>query len=238
MTNGRPIQDCRLPWVSMVISPKGSVQPCCFASQQVGNISTHTVQEVWNGAKMVRLRGSILAGYVDPICKGASCHYVRDTEKEFGAKSYDYRYELDTNVVVCDAGEMRHCVSGWAEAHDWGVWSDGPEAVLRLDLVGTLRPRFCLHVLCRGAGSEISPVRTVRVLLNGHALSIWRFQYPNETNQAVWKVAPVPPDAMISRQVEIRFLIDEPVSPQLWGINYGRLIGIGLSGFKVTALEG
>jgi hypothetical protein len=239
---GRPISNCNLPWRSMVIGPVGEVLACCFTHRPIGNLASQTVEEIWNGPKMVRLRGSIRDGYIDPICRNASCSFVQDTERAFGIESHDFRCNLNRVIRIRGDDAAKHCVFGWSPAEYWGIWSDGPVATLYLDLVGTFAQyascqkwgvRF--DALCRGACHAGSPTREVQIFVNGRNISIWRFSYPHESASSAWRALDIPGDLVVDGRLEIRFQIDEPQSALLWNANAGkRLLGIALSNIKVS----
>jgi MoaA/NifB/PqqE/SkfB family radical SAM enzyme len=228
----RPVRDCHQPWESLIVGPLGHVQPCCFASGSVGNLSDESIEEVWNGPAMVRLRRSIRDGYIDRTCRNAGCTFVRDTERAFGMDAYDFRCDLDTEISLCAGAQTDHCVSGWYPPEPWGVWSEGETALLVLDVpkrpVGDLQ----LFVLCRGAGYEHR--RTiVRVEVNDRETDCWHFCYPDSTEQSAWRTIDIPAETMAGNRIQVRFRIEAPVSPKLWGIDDGRLLGIAVSAMKL-----
>lgn len=150
----RPISDCHEPWEWLLVDSAGWVQPCCWASGRLGNLHEHTIEELWNGPDMVRLRGAIRDGFVDRICRGAGCSFVRDTEKAFGVEAYDYRCRVDEEISLRADGRTEHCVAGWSRPEKWGVWSDGHKATLLLDLDRRPSPDLRIELLCRGLATS------------------------------------------------------------------------------------
>lgn len=67
---------CWRMWQSAVITWDGKVVPCCFdkdAQHQLGNVSTHTFKEVWQGKAYKNFRESILKSRNEiEICKNCS----------------------------------------------------------------------------------------------------------------------------------------------------------------------
>jgi radical SAM protein with 4Fe4S-binding SPASM domain len=231
----RPICDCHQPWESLFVGPSGNVQPCCFTSVQIGNLNEQSIDDVWNGSTMARLRRSIRDGHIDPVCRNAGCKYVQDTEEAFGLDSYDFRCHLDTEINLCEAGRTDHCYSGWYAPEYWGIWSKGKEAILLLDCAQIPIADLQLDILCRGAGYE-DYCSAVRVEVNGHEVDCWQFYYPDSTEQSTWRTLDIPAELMQSNRIQVRFLIDAPVLPKLWGCDDGRLLGIGVSKVKVRRL--
>lgn len=230
----RPISDCHEPWEWLFIAPLGGARPCCFASREVGNLTEQTVDQIWNGPTMVRLRGAIRDGYVDRVCRNAGCWFVRETERTFGVDAYDYRCEIDTEVSLRKDGRPDHCVEGWWEPEDWGVWSKGEAATLLLDLAEKPSTDLQLEILCRAVGHERFPCSSVRLQVNGHELEHWEFRYPDSTEQSVWRGIHIPVDVVGTRRLEVRFLVEKPVSPSSWGKNDDeRILGVGLSALKL-----
>ena len=232
-TSRRPISECHEPWEWLFVAPLGGARPCCFASREIGNVRQQTVDQIWNGPTMVRLRGAIRDGYVDRVCRNAGCWFVRETERAFGVDAYDYRCEIDTQVNVRKDGRKDHCVDGWSEPEDWGVWSEGEVATLRLDLPEKPSGDLQLDFLCRAVGHERFPSSFVRVRVNGCDVERWEFRYPDSTEYSVWRTIDVRFGLIETRRLEVRFVIERPLSPRLWGRDDGRLLGVGLSALKI-----
>lgn len=64
---GRPSsRPCHFPWLGpLLIRYDGSVYPCCHAwrDEPVGHVSRHSLQEIWNGDAMAKLRLAHLEGH-------------------------------------------------------------------------------------------------------------------------------------------------------------------------------
>lgn len=237
-TPDRPIQNCSAPWEWLVVGPEGTTHPCCFAFSSVGSLAEESIEDIWNGEKLVRLRGAIAEGYIDPLCRRACCSYVNSTKKAFGLESYDFRCTPNETFFLTDKKDERFCFKGWFPAESWGVWSEGSEALLMIDVPPNVSSACSLKFLCRGAAHETSPRRRVLVSVNGAAAVEWIFVYPHETETSVWRTIDVPTAALRSnRRLEVKFSISEPVCPQSWGSEDGRMIGIGLSAFILEAVE-
>ncbi|NRA95039.1 MAG: SPASM domain-containing protein [Planctomycetes bacterium] len=57
--NGEPVASgCKYPWTMVVVRPDQKVIPCCLWSDAtiMGDLSTQTFEEIWNGAPYKRLR--------------------------------------------------------------------------------------------------------------------------------------------------------------------------------------
>ena len=58
-TNGEPIASgCKYPWTMVVVRPDQKVIPCCLWSEStiMGDLSSQTFEEIWNGVPYKRLR--------------------------------------------------------------------------------------------------------------------------------------------------------------------------------------
>jgi len=82
------VRDCRAPWEWALVSTDGDVRPCCFASGTVGNLNDAAFEEIWNGAEIQALRGDLLAGVVNRICRGAACKYVKNSTPAEAARGF------------------------------------------------------------------------------------------------------------------------------------------------------
>jgi hypothetical protein len=235
----RPIQDCSYPWLWLVIDSRGFARPCCHASANVGNINEQSIDEIWNGDLLIRLRGAIHDGHIDPICRHAACSFVRDTEATFGGEAYKYPCELGKKYIISDIGSgINFCSSGWSDPEYWGVWSDGEKATLDLAIATEEVTDLVLRVLCRGVGHKDHPSPEIRVEVNDQELDRWKFRYPDDTEEAsVWKAATIPARIAGGRHLEVRFVIEQPLSPALWMAEDLRQLGIGISALVVSRAE-
>ena len=231
----RPISECHFPWEWLLVDISGRARPCRWAARPVGHLKDQKIEDVWNGPDMIRLRGSIRDGYIDRVCRNASCHFVRDTEQAFGIDAYDFRIPLDAEVTVNDKSDIDYGVSGWSRPESWGRWTEGPEATLRFDLGKDFTGACQLHLRCRAAGHALSPERSVKVLVDDREIETWRFSYPDGVEKSDWKTLNIPADAIAHGKLEILLRIVDPVSPKSWGVDDGRMLGFGLSAIKASA---
>jgi hypothetical protein len=232
----RPIQDCHHPWKWLNIDVQGFAKPCCHATLALGNITEQSIEEIWNGDLLVRLRGAIRDGYIDPICRHAACTFVRDTEAAFGLEAYNFRCELDREYSISNIGSgSLFCSSGWSDPEYWGVWSDGKKATLDLDIPTNPSGDLGLKVLCRGAGNKNHTPSDIQVEVNGYQLDRWEFRHPESTEASVWKTTTIPAHISDRSRLEVCFLIERPMSPTLWCVEDARQLGIGISALVVSS---
>ncbi len=72
---------CRMLWRNLSVHADGKVSACCHDSEDeliVGDVSTgETLQEIWRGAALRRLRRLHLDGRIDqlPICQACRNWY-------------------------------------------------------------------------------------------------------------------------------------------------------------------
>jgi len=230
----RPIKECHLPWEWLVVDINGLARPCCWATKPIGNLKEQKIEDMWNGHEMVRLRGSIRDGYIDQVCQNAPCHFVRDTEQAFGVYAYDFRIPVDTEVMVNDKSEIANCVSGWSNPEPWGRWTEGQEAKLRFDLGDDFTGACRLQLFCRAAGHELSPERSIKALVGNREIESWLFSYPEEMEGTYWRSLDISADAISGGKIEVLLRIENPVSPRSWGVDDGRMLGLGVSAIKVS----
>lgn len=62
---------CMMPWVHMHFWPNGDAFPCCISdsSQPIGNTTTSSISEIWNGAPMQALRCNMRDGTASTECQ-------------------------------------------------------------------------------------------------------------------------------------------------------------------------
>jgi hypothetical protein len=188
--------------------------------------------EIWEGPTMIRLRASISNGYIDPICRGAACGFVRETERLFGADAY-FRCDFDKEYGLQAGGTTLVCTFGWSYPECWGVWSDGNKATLELDIQDKQSTDIKLHLLCRGVERDGYKSPVVRIQANGFDLKCSDFD-DALTDQFAWRSLTISSGISSGSRLEISFVIDGPLSPSLWGSPDGRQLGIAVSAFKLT----
>ena len=62
---------CVIPWVHLNITPQGKVRHCCVGTDYnnyAGDLSDNTIEEIFNGEYMQKLRLQMLAGEKPSIC--------------------------------------------------------------------------------------------------------------------------------------------------------------------------
>lgn len=76
---GQGLPPCRMPWSEITVLWDGTVVPCANHFEKInvlGNLRTHSLAEVWNGAAMQSLRRAHLHNQVSsvPVCASCSRH--------------------------------------------------------------------------------------------------------------------------------------------------------------------
>ena len=62
---------CAIPWMHLNFEPNGKVVPCCLTSHHnvfAGDLTTHTIDEIWNSDNMKHLRKEMINGKRPKIC--------------------------------------------------------------------------------------------------------------------------------------------------------------------------
>ena len=122
-----------------------------------------------------------------------------------------------------------YLLRGWASQEEWGVWTNGSEAVIGM------RPQFkertagdlLLTIEARGFVSPKHPRLAVEVFANGIKVAGWQLSLEVGAGELVARV----PRALVLEEGNLRvtFIIKNPISPKELGISddYRRL-GLGL----------
>jgi len=77
------------PFTGLATREDGAIQVCC-RSHPIGNITDHTLEEIWNNDTMRRIRSEVLSGHRPPEC--APCFNLEDQ----GVESLRQRHIKDT----------------------------------------------------------------------------------------------------------------------------------------------
>ena len=59
------------PWEKLTVWANGDVSPCCtFHGKNliIGNVNLETVDELWNGEKITKVRDQVASGKLNPVC--------------------------------------------------------------------------------------------------------------------------------------------------------------------------
>jgi radical SAM protein with 4Fe4S-binding SPASM domain len=69
---------CMMPWIHMHMWPAGTTYPCCMSDPDlpIGNTQTQSLQEIWNGPELRKMRLNMLSGEKSPECR--RCYELED----------------------------------------------------------------------------------------------------------------------------------------------------------------
>ncbi|MDA8092879.1 MAG: radical SAM/SPASM domain-containing protein [Betaproteobacteria bacterium] len=77
---------CDFPWRRMVVTWTGSVVPCCHdydVKMPLGDLRTQSLEEIWNGEKMLALRQELISGEIaNPVCRDCEHRYKNNPRDE------------------------------------------------------------------------------------------------------------------------------------------------------------
>lgn len=80
---------CRAPFVTLEFDPFGDVQACCAnALYPLGNVASHTIDQIWRGPRVEQLRTALRSGDLTLGC-GVCRHRIHDRGAELPLESYD-----------------------------------------------------------------------------------------------------------------------------------------------------
>ena len=92
-----PKSVCPIPWMHLNFEPNGKVVPCCLTSTHnyfAGDLTTQTIEEIWNSDNMKSLRVQMLKGEEPSICN--KCY---DREKVTGESGRYYHVKTFPEVL-------------------------------------------------------------------------------------------------------------------------------------------
>ena len=88
---------CAIPWTHLAFEPSGKVIPCCLTSTYeyfAGDLTTHSLEEIWNSDNMKSLRKQMINGEEPKIC--SKCF---DRERVTGESGRIYKNRDYPNVI-------------------------------------------------------------------------------------------------------------------------------------------
>ncbi len=82
-----PLSRCGIPWTHTYIRLDGKVNPCCYSSVVMGDLTTQSFEEIWNGSLYRSLRLSIVTGNFWKSCERAKCNWLEPgASEQYGAR--------------------------------------------------------------------------------------------------------------------------------------------------------
>lgn len=64
---GNPL--CRNPWEFFYVETQGSVNPCCFAGDNIGLLNKTDFSSIWNSSGYTKLRAGLVSGKIHSWCR-------------------------------------------------------------------------------------------------------------------------------------------------------------------------
>jgi hypothetical protein len=138
----------------------------------------------------------------------------------------DVNYSLGKTIEIRHLrGDRPFLRKGWSTVEQFGVWSDGPTAVLVLPLSEAPKGALVLDVDATAYLSEATPIQRIEVVVGGQKVGEWVFSAQQQGNQ---RSVSIPASAM-PRSGEITFHMLDAISPP----GDARNIALGLKSFKL-----
>ena len=75
---------CAIPWMHLNFEPNGKVVPCCLTSTHnyfAGDLTTDSIEEIWNSDNMKSLRLQMVNGEEPKICSTCFNHTIHILKK-------------------------------------------------------------------------------------------------------------------------------------------------------------
>lgn len=217
--------DQDLPRVAVVVGPDCSRAAFLARSLRVGTVDSRHCEIGLDPEKLLALMANRLDGR-----DGRKWQYTRlsATDVELvrlrPSSSYDAK---DQSLRVL----LR---SGWARLEQWGIWSDGKEAVLAFPLSRADFPAGIRLTLHTGAFVPQGVRQSITPRVNGKALGVWL--YDAESNDQLREIVIGPEDLPEKDPTVIRFHIPTAVSPRAFGSHDPRELGLAISKVSIAPL--
>lgn len=120
---------------------------------------------------------------------------------------------------------------GWAGAEPWGVWSDGPRAMMQFQFDQPIQRDLQVELIAQAYAPMIGANQRVEVTANGQAVA--QLYFTPQHNQGVRQI--IVPKGLVGsdRWLALEFFIDNPRSPKERNLSPDtRQLGIGLTEIK------
>jgi sulfatase maturation enzyme AslB (radical SAM superfamily) len=124
---------CAAPWRGLHINPRGDIKTCCAGDpNMLGNLNTHTVDEILNGTKLQEIRNTIAQGQIHPYCSNCvkaerygaeserAWHNRSNPDLDYATAGLNYHYPVIVDIrwnITCNLTCnycSESCSSKWA----------------------------------------------------------------------------------------------------------------------------
>jgi len=158
-------------------------------------------------------------------------HQLENSLKTVDALSKRVPYIIGSTIDFSNNGDaFIFKGQGWSKTEDWGTWTDGNEATLRIRFPQIPRNDLWLNASLKAFVCLANPKMRVSVRVNGTAVEEWeitRMQF--ETLRAL-----IPCSCVEGNECEIAFMITAPMSPKQAGVSGDtRLLGLGFRSIDI-----
>jgi hypothetical protein len=148
------------------------------------------------------------------------------------------RYRLGEDISFNDACDSRLFMgSGRSHTEDWGVWTIGREATLRLRFDERPNESLTLNAFVTPLLTPQHDRLSVRVMCNESLAMEWVFTLTGNGGWSPrWCVAELPQRLVGGDELRISFLVDAPASPLALGLSGDpRELGLGFLKLSLSA---
>ncbi|WP_430230441.1 hypothetical protein [Nitrosomonas communis] len=124
---------------------------------------------------------------------------------------------------------------GWSANEPWGRWTDGSDAAIQFE-TETVDDHIELLLHLRTYLPPDRLFQRVVVIINSRPLLCWRLD--RTTHNAPFRL-PLTPEYLDGKSTcRIKFQLPDASSPQAWGKNDSRKLGLGLAGLELLRVSG
>jgi radical SAM protein with 4Fe4S-binding SPASM domain len=100
---------CAVPWMHLNFEPAGNVIPCCLTSTfnyNAGDLSTQTIEEIWNSNNMKLLRKQMINGEEPKIC--VKCFSRERVTGESGRHFHNQEFRKVIDIIPAITNKEGH----------------------------------------------------------------------------------------------------------------------------------
>lgn len=142
----------------------------------------------------------------------------------------DYPGPIYLNNQMPTSELDRVLVDGWSDPENWGVWSIGSNAKIRIaSPTGKLNEEIHLILILQPVLIEGHSSTFLTINVNGES------KWSGELTQVSTIAISLSPQVSNQEEVEVEFIVENPISPLQLGVSKdSRLLGVGLIGFQFS----
>ncbi|MDJ0716998.1 MAG: hypothetical protein QNJ54_22740 [Prochloraceae cyanobacterium] len=178
---------------------------------------------------------SLVDGYI--LCHKRKTSLVSKNDLKFSVPPYSLYRILNFETKTNNSWEYQF--GDWSKSGENGTWIDGTEAHLIMQIKQPIKDNLILKATVTPFLHEKHPEQLVDILVNGHFVNQWRFQFHSIDEPTITREAIIPAKLInLNSPLDITFRILKPASPYSLELSEDkRLLSLQFKNFQLSPVN-